>query len=501
MKQTELLKQLDLSAAIDKELAYTTKLLPNRTEQRVLPTLISEVEKQIRGALQRGGTAEPAGVVVASKTKGLRPLNLWRLQDRIYYRALTERLRPQMPPELQQRGSHTAFETLPYENERNEFIVFTDITAYYQYIDHDVLTDELIAQTGDFHTVMGGRVGIPQVHDCSDFLGDIYIDPIRRALIRAGYDAHCFADDFRIGCSSLGQARAALELCASAARNLGLVLNDAKTYTYHRVTYAGTLNRISAAESELLQEINLQGAADFLFREDYSDTVVDIGPLQPDFSGIDDATPPRDDEENSDAPGLDANAIDLVRGVWQVWATNNKYHGSQTVRLLLASALPVLGELDDMGPMNYLEDLLDISPDLTPKVADYLEKLARVDDFNSHMVGRKIDNLVRNDRLSDWQRLWLAHAASAIRGTIVPPPTAEWLNDCVRAGSDILAAYAADALGQLKTGDFDALAAALNRVGAEHRLPIVWALGQLDADKAREIVDSELERLMLPAQP
>lgn len=153
MKQTELLKQLDLSAAIDKELAYTTKLLPNRTEQRVLPTLISEVEKQIRGALQRGGTAEPAGVVVASKTKGLRPLNLWRLQDRIYYRALTERLRPQMPPELQQRGSHTAFETLPYENERNEFIVFTDITAYYQYIDHDVLTDELIAQTGDFHTV------------------------------------------------------------------------------------------------------------------------------------------------------------------------------------------------------------------------------------------------------------------------------------------------------------------------------------------------------------
>lgn len=117
------------------------------------------------------------------------------------------------------------------------------------------------------------------------------------------------------------------------------------------------------------------------------------------------------------------------------------------------------------------------------------------------MVGRKIDSLVRNDRLSDWQRLWLAHAASAIQGAIVPPPTTEWLNDCVRAGSDILAAYAADALGQLKTGDFDALAAALNRVGAEHRLPIVWALGQLDADKAREIVDSELERLMLPAQP
>ena len=94
MKQSELLKQLDLSAAIDKELAYTTKLLPNRTEQRVLPTDISAVEKQIRGALQRGGTSELTSVVVASKTQGLRPLNLWRLQDRVYYRALTERLRP-----------------------------------------------------------------------------------------------------------------------------------------------------------------------------------------------------------------------------------------------------------------------------------------------------------------------------------------------------------------------------------------------------------------------
>lgn len=142
-----------------------------------------------------------------------------------------------------------------HRNQSNAYIASTDITAYYQYIDHDVLADELIAQTGDFHAVtaltdllhqvMGGRVGIPQVHSSSDILGDTYIDPIRRTLIRAGYDAYSYADDFRIGCHNLGSARAALELCSAAAHELGLVLNDAKTFTYGRDTYDQALGRVS----------------------------------------------------------------------------------------------------------------------------------------------------------------------------------------------------------------------------------------------------------------
>ncbi|GAA3148244.1 hypothetical protein GCM10020255_027020 [Rhodococcus baikonurensis] len=131
------------------------------------------------------------------------------------YRALVERLRLQLPIELQSRRPHSEFEAAPYDNDNNAYICSTDITAYYQYIDHDVLADELTAQTGDYHTVnalislleqvMGTRVGIPQVHASSDTLGDTYIDPIRRTLIREGYDAYVYADDFRIGCSSSGR--------------------------------------------------------------------------------------------------------------------------------------------------------------------------------------------------------------------------------------------------------------------------------------------------------
>lgn len=509
MTPSSLLNQLDITAAVTAELGYTTKLLPIRTEQRILPHHIDRVVAIIEASLRQDRTAEPASVVLASKTKGSRPLNMWRLQDRVLYRALTDRLRVKLPEQLQQRGSHADFEAMPYNNELNTYIDCTDITAFYQYVDHDVLADELIAQTGDFHVVtalvellgqvMGGRVGIPQVHDSSDVLGDTYIDPVRRKLIRAGYDAYCYADDFRVGCSTLGQARAALELCTSAAREIGLVLNDSKTYTYHRDTYAGTLNRRTVAEDSILTSMNLQEAAEMLLHGEYSDT---DETLEPDFGQINDTTPSMDDEENSGA-AFERN--ELVGGVWQVWENFPEHHRSQTFRQLLGEALPVLGSLGDVRPMNRLEDLLDAAPNLTPKIAAYLANLATRNSLDRSSVDRRMFGLVKSDRLSEWQMIWLAFAAASLQpNPFLAPVTsqmAEWLGDCVQTGSHILAAYAADALGQLKVGDGAVLAAARDRVTPEHRLPIMWALGRIDAELAETIADNGLERLMLPAQP
>jgi hypothetical protein len=80
-------------------------------------------------------------------------------------------------------------------------------------------------------STMGRSVGIPQVHPASDVLGDTYIDPVRRRMIRHGYYTFTYADDFRITAASLGRARAAVEACAIEIRRRGVVLNERKTLT------------------------------------------------------------------------------------------------------------------------------------------------------------------------------------------------------------------------------------------------------------------------------
>ncbi|MGE2772572.1 RNA-directed DNA polymerase [Rhodococcus sp. 1.20] len=515
MHRSVLLDELDLATAVTAELEYTTLLLPPLAVTGVLTFRSEQVTNLVRSALDQDVTATPASVVLASKTKGVRPLNQWRLQDRVFYSALVERLRLQLPNELQKRRSHAKFEAAPYANDVNEYICSTDITAYYQYIDHDVLADELIAQTGDFHAVtaltglleqiMGTRVGIPQVHDASDVLGDTYVDPIRRALIRAGYDTYVFADDFRIGCSSLGQARAALELCTNAARELGLVLNDAKTYTYKRETYLGTMNRLSTAESTLLEEMNLKVAADFLFPREYADRDK-ASPLEPDFSHIDGAVPGMDGEESVDDPRIDERNSDLVRAVWAAWENNTEARTHQTVRHLLGQALPALGTLGDEGPLSQVPNLLDTAPHLTPKIAAYLKNLDADDVLHSNRVDNLIYTLVRSDRLSEWQKLWLAYVLGSPKAAHPfepapdprPPLIIEWLNDCVQSEHDALAAAAADSLGRLNVGDTDILTAAYGRVAPEYRLPILWALGKLDPDKAHKVAEGKYHRLVLP---
>ena len=45
----------------------------------------------------------------------------------------------------------------------------------------------------------GRQFGLPQMTQPSDVLGDLYVDPIRRNLVRLGYATGRYADDFRVG--------------------------------------------------------------------------------------------------------------------------------------------------------------------------------------------------------------------------------------------------------------------------------------------------------------
>jgi hypothetical protein len=145
-----------------------------------------------------------------------------------------------------------------------KYVSKTDVTAYCEFVDHELPCAELIAQTGEelaaesltelLASALGRGVGLPQVHPSSDVLGDTYIDPARGRLLRRGHAVFTYSDDFRIASRSLGDARASLEACAEEVHALGLVLNERKTYTYRTAKYRDSLTSFADAERRLFEE-------------------------------------------------------------------------------------------------------------------------------------------------------------------------------------------------------------------------------------------------------
>ncbi|WP_153275355.1 RNA-directed DNA polymerase [Rhodococcus sp. P1Y] len=183
------------------------------------------------------------------------------LSDRVLYRALVTRISGRLPQHLLERETFGEFEAAPNAVDRSGYVVVLDVSAYYVYVDHDLLAQELIAQTGDgsaidvlvdfLGNVMGRRVGLPQVSPVSDVLGDTHLDVVRRTLVRRGYQVTRYADDFRILTSTLGDARAALEECAAELYRLGLVLNEDKTRILTSENYALWAARFRDAERQM----------------------------------------------------------------------------------------------------------------------------------------------------------------------------------------------------------------------------------------------------------
>ncbi len=130
---------------------------------------------------------------------------------------------------------------------RREYVVEADITAFYQYIDHDFLRHELELHTGRIESIDAlvellaeteGRVfGLPQLLDASDWLSDNYIQAVERELLRRGMAVWRYNDDFRIACRSYIEALDSIERLEEAARAIGLTVSDHKAYTPSFATY------------------------------------------------------------------------------------------------------------------------------------------------------------------------------------------------------------------------------------------------------------------------
>src|SRR4051812_12876665 len=85
--------QLDLVDAVERELALRNRLLPQRWDYLALVPEHEQVEAALRPLLRRGPTGARADIVFCNKGwRGVRPLHVMTLRDRILYRALVNKI-------------------------------------------------------------------------------------------------------------------------------------------------------------------------------------------------------------------------------------------------------------------------------------------------------------------------------------------------------------------------------------------------------------------------
>lgn len=524
MIERSLMSRMNLPDAVQKELSLRNRLLPRRWDYLALADEHVAVEAALRPLIRRGPSGDRADVVLSDKGwRGVRPLHVMTLSDRVLYRAVVELIGTALPEHVRNRQPVADFRQGPLDEADVRYVSKTDVTAYYEFVDHDYLADELISQTGEepaidlltelLGTVMGRRVGLPQVHTASDVLGDSYIDLARRRLLRRGYQTFTYSDDFRIASPSLGTARAALEACAEEVRELGLVLNDHKTYTYGTDKYRESLTSFPDAERQLF-------AADTPVSGTESDDSFNLGFLGSDYSDADELIPastlgakPLDQdidedetlgEDVSPADNLDDRRVAAAERAWELWVQEDESEDAQAgqqaaiTQSLLGRALPTLGAAGDERPAESLSALLRFEPALAPQVTAYMTEFATGGPTARGQLRTALDDVVEADIFSPWQGMWLAQAAGGIRRSRTAHPYEEWLIQSVAESQhDGLAATAAAALGRLGRGDVDVVAAAIDRVAPSWRLLVFWGLIGLDRQMAEDVADNQIDRLLL----
>lgn len=514
------MKRLDLEGAVERELTTSNRLLPARPDRFSIASRSSEVARLLANQYRRGSYGDRADVIFVDKNrKGRRPISELTLRDRVLYRALVELLSQSLPMRLVRRVSIDEFRRAPLGVPNVRYVSKTDVTSFYEFVDHERLAEELESQTGEavavevlmhlLERVMGRRVGLPQIHRASDVLGDTYIDAARRRLVRAGFEVTTYSDDFRVASRSLAEARAALEAVAREVRRLGLALNEGKTFTYGATNYLQSLTAFDDAERALFDDSGDRDDLFLIFSDSYEDAdqeiappllstaVVQAGVLEDDVIG----TSHRSGIESVEPP--DRAQLRAARRAWDIWVEEDESEERQSTQeaaiteSLLGRALPILGAGGDPTPLGMLSAILRFEPALTPQVGAYLTALAASGPGGRASIRSALDELVQEESFSTWQLMWLAESAGRVRRVQGGAPHYDWLHSCLSDERPALAATAAMALGRLRVATSAQLTPALDRVGPVWRMLVLAGIALADPDAAEEHAEDRLERILV----
>lgn len=403
----------DYQRALDDEYRAARRLLPN-------DDAISQLFRH-EGAsawAQRRCAGEfapvPGQIVTVRKSgHGVRPVAELSVRDRVLYRALVSRWKDALSsPDRSTKAYDTFLEAPLCSETAPAYVVSSDVTACYEYVDHGLLGREVLARTGDSDGVealinllgglMGRSYGLPQQSGASDVLAEAYLSVVERRLLRQGLAVWRYNDDFRIPVDGWSDALNAVDALERECRSMGLALNDLKTVIRKGETYKQALGRRAETMQEISREVELDLTD--IITAPYEDVVV--------------VRPEKDEVEVAAAHQIVAQWATLQHKMLtsdhETGLTPDETDKRGALTELLRWALTALkSETTDNVVLAACAQILRSEQTLTPYVARYIEKQSdsatTVQWFESF--------LSENPYLTPWQAWWVAPSLRAGKGS------------------------------------------------------------------------------------
>lgn len=250
----------------------------------------------LRARISAGYNPGAAGVLELPKGAGaVRPIARLRLDDRVLYTALVGASLQQISPAvawaartvdyshpLNDDGSGGwlrapvqgwgAFreESLSRLDAGAQWVIVTDVTAFYENVDLKTLmsdlsaigvslpVQQLLSKLLNRWAAVTGR-GLPQGAQASDVLSKLYLNPVDLSLRNLGVDHLRYSDDIRIFCASRTEALTVLRDLARLLRGRGLHLQTAKSRVMRaddaRVLFEGVVPALRAIRQRFLKDV------------------------------------------------------------------------------------------------------------------------------------------------------------------------------------------------------------------------------------------------------
>lgn len=217
----------------------------------------------LSAARQRVERSEPGpaiGIDVDKTAIFTRRMTTLTLEDRVAYQAVVasfaDRVEARTPPSVfsarlsgdsryffkkgPEQWAQWRMDALKKIVPGREWLVATDLTAYFDTIPHRQLISEIESLNVDRSVIafiretlrewaMSDGVGLPQGPNASRLLGNLYLLPVDEAMLRNGWEYSRFLDDVRIVVKSRAEAVQAVREFQRECQLRGLIVSSGKT--------------------------------------------------------------------------------------------------------------------------------------------------------------------------------------------------------------------------------------------------------------------------------